>query len=579
MDNPTAATRARVRALERHGAALIRAMGHCPGADYRSRQLRLDGRIVALASPYLMVDPAAASLPRVRGVADAYSARLRYSNLSLHFGNRPADLIGAVVFDILEQLRCEALLPTALRGARHNLQVMFEDWCRQAREDGWVDSAVGILLYTLIHMVRARLIINTDDEEVAGLIEATRANLSPMIGKPFYQLGLTRHSQEAYAVPALEIASILSELVAADTDPDDAIAAQLNRNTVILGPDWDNQSLNETADGAGGIAGGDPGLIDVTPELAGDYHVFDNQYDQIIEASRLYREAQREQLRHELDRQCAAQTVSVTRLALRLQALFALPQHDGWLFGQEEGLIDGRRLSQLVSRSGYRQVFRSHRQQPVCDAVVGFLIDNSGSMKAQKHESVAVLVDTLVRALDLAGVNSEVLGFTTAAWNGGRPMKAWRGARMPADPGRLNELLHIVYKDAETPWRRARQAISCLMKTHHFRESVDGEALIWAWRRLRQRPESRRILLMISDGAPLDAATYNTNREGFLGDHLRNVVRIIEARGDVTLGAIGIDLDMSETFSRSVNLDLSGTLSLRAYQVLESLFPESRRAG
>ncbi|MBX2886653.1 MAG: hypothetical protein KTR32_42295 [Granulosicoccus sp.] len=569
-------SRARTRQLERHGTAAIRALSAVTGADYRARRLRIDGRPVPFATPYLTLDFAASTLPRSRGVSDSLAARLRYSNMELHKSLAPDHPLARVLFDILEQIRAESQVPDHLLGMRDNLDQSFYAWCFESRSNGLVESSVGILLYTLIHMVRARLINNRDDEEVEALIEATRANLGPLIGIPFYQLSKTKSDQAAYAEHALIIAHLISELAGDDFDRDDDTESALARHSVILGPDWDSQDLEATEDGAGGIGGGASAAAEDGLESAGDYRRFTTEFDVEITGEKLYRAAQREELRHELDQQVKGQAVSVTRLALRLQRLFATPEQDGWLFGQDEGVVDGRRLSQLVSNPAYRQVFRQNRTQPVCDTVVSFLIDNSGSMKAQRFEAVAVLVDTLARAIDLAGAKSEILGFTTADWNGGRAMKAWRQQGMPADPGRINEIQHVIYKDADTSWKRARSSIAAMLKTHHFREGVDGEALVWAYRRLQSRPEARRLLIVISDGAPMDAATHNANRAGFLTDHLKSVAHFLENNHSIELGAIGIDLDLSDVYRNTLTLDLAGTLTNRSYAALEMLFQARR---
>jgi len=229
-------------------------------------------------------------------------------------------------------------------------------------------------------------------------------------------------------------------------------------------------------------------------------------------------------------------------------------------------------LSQLVSNPNYKQVFVERRQQLHANSAVTFLIDNSGSMKRQRYVAVATLVDTYCRALQLAGVTTEVLGFTTADWNGGRALNDWRRAKMPADPGRLGEAMHVVYKDQHTSWRRARHQLSSMLETTHFREGIDGEALLWAYRRLSRQAEEQKFLVVISDGVPMDAATHQNNRDGFLEQHLRDVAAHIERRTAVHLGAIGIDLDLSDTYQTSVGLDLNGTLGQASYRVLHTLF-------
>lgn len=563
---------ARLRLLERHGAASLRALSGVTEAEYRARRLRVNGKPTPFAAPYLAIDFTDIDLHQSRGVIDSLSLRLLHSDFNLHQRLSPDSGFARLVFDVLEHTRCESLIPEALLGLRTNLDTAFLNWCQEAHSNGFCDSDLGILLYTVIHMVRARLIGTFEDETAEALIEATRANLGPIIGKSLYQLKGTREDQERFAVHAVHIANALGEMVADITeDANDSIKLK-DRHSVILPPDWNDSDIDSEFESAG--AGSAESNVATQADLnkLGDYHIYTSEFDQLLEANSLLRHEKRYELRNRLDQLVKSQAVSVTRLARDMQVLFSRPARDGWLFGQEEGLVDARRLAQLVSNPDYHQVFTQDRLHLKSNAVVSFLIDNSGSMKRQRYETVAVLIDTYARALDLAGVHTEVLGFTTADWNGGQAMQAWRKAGQPQNPGRMGELLHVVYKSADNNWRRSRASLACLLSTQHFREGVDGESLIWAYQRLKAREEPNRYLVLISDGAPMDAATQNTNREGFLNDHLASVAKFIETDPQINLGAIGIDLDMSDTFSNSVSLDLGGTLGLASYRVLHSLF-------
>jgi len=579
MTNDNAAavnSNARLRSLERHGAASLRALSGVGNAEYRASRLRVAGKPAPFAAPYLAVDFRNAALTRSRGVVDSLGLRLRYSDLALHKKLSPPSGFARLVFDVLEQTRCESLLPESHRGLRGNLEIAFESWCHEAHGNGFCESDLGILLYTVIHMVRARLIGTFEDETAEALIEATRANLGPVIGHALYQLKENREDQSAFAEHAYSISVALGEMVedaANDADDNDTLK---DKHSVVLPPGWNDDNIDGEIDSV--MAGRDVSVDGNAVDLAqlGGYHIYTTEFDQYVDADSLLRAEKRYVLRTQLDRLVQSQAVSVTRLASELQQLFAQPQADGWLFAQEEGLIDARRLSQLVSNPEYHQIFVQDRPQPVSDAVVTFLIDNSGSMKRQRYEAVAVLVDTYCRALSLAGVQSEVLGFTTADWNGGRALTQWRKDGAADNPGRLGELLHVSYKTADDSWRRSRGSLACLLSTQHFREGVDGESLIWAYQRLCQRQESSRFLVVISDGAPFDAATHNANRDGFLGDHLASVASAIEKDPTVQLGAIGIDLDMSDIYSNSLSLDLSGTLGQASYRALATLFGAGR---
>lgn len=556
----------RIRQVERHCAASVRALSGKPFAEYRRQLLFENGRGVSLHSPHLAVDVVNHSLARCRGVADAMALRLLCTDLELHRTLMPSGEMAALVFDILEQLRVESLAPPGLKGMRTNLDRAFDEWSLQSHVEGLTENEVGLLIYSITQVVRTRLSGNPLPEVVEGIIEATRLRFSPLIGPELASLRNLASDQQAYADVALIIASAVSTLAGAAVNEllDQNIANTRQRLQLPRQHEADDRYVEGAAAGSGKTRSRDGEMI--------DYPVFCREYDRQINGADMYRLEQRTKLREQLDKLVAAQAVSIPGLAQRLKALFAIDQRSGWNFGEEEGYLDGRRLGQIVSNPACSRVFKQHKQSPHCDTVVTFLIDNSGSMKSQRFEAVAVMVDIFSRALDLAGVRSEILGFTTGGWTGGESMKAFRAAGMPNQPGRLNDRLHIVYKDADTSWSRARYSIASMLNTAHFREGLDGEALQWACQRLTVRNESRKCLVMISDGAPMDAATSHYNDPMFLDLHLKQVVRNLESDPVIALRAIGIALDMGEFFSDSVALDLTGTLGNNVFRVLETLY-------
>jgi cobaltochelatase CobT len=258
--------------------------------------------------------------------------------------------------------------------------------------------------------------------------------------------------------------------------------------------------------------------------------------------------------RERLDERIAASGINVARIARVLQAALAMPERDGWSFGEEEGRIDGRRLAQVISSPGERRVFTRDRMRARGNCVVGFLTDCSASVRAH-IEPVAMLVDVLLRACEQAGVTTEALGYTTSAWNGGRARADWLACGRPPHPGRLNEVCHMVFKRAEESWRRARADIAALFKADLFREGVDGEAVEWACTRLAGHACARRILVVISDGSPMDAATVQANHAAYLDNHLRDVLARQEALGDVEVIGLGLGCDPSLLFRHCVAFD------------------------
>ncbi len=563
---------AETRRQDRNGAAVIRALGQSPTAEYRARQLHVGERPVGVSTPYLQpgLDDSGSISPDeliARGVFDAIGLRLRFSNPEIHARHEPDDLVARIVFDMAEQLRCESLVPASLPGVKHNTQVAFETWGRSERLSS---TAIGLLLFTVMHVVRSRLVAPINDELIEDQIESTRFTLATEIGGDVRAMSHTTTDQEAFAAHARSLALTIAAMVNESTET--ASEASTAAAALFVPPEWGDVDPDDGDVLIGGVTTPNEHVDPETLESAGGYRVFTRAHDVEHSGQQLYPTEKLRELRGVLDDQIAAQSVSPFTLARRLQRLFIGLERDGWRSGEHEGVLDGSRLGQVIANPMNHAVFRQERFRPVAPAAVSFLIDNSGSMKRQRHQTVTVLVDTLARALDLAGATSEILGFTTNAWNGGEPLREWRRAGQPTTPGRLAEASHIVYKDADTSWKRSRLSVAAMMKTQHFREGIDGEAIVWAYKRLLARPEPKKFLIIFGDGAPMEAATLNANGEGYLETHLRRVTQHIERERTVQLGAVTIDQSVDMIFTNSVHMDLSGTLTLGEYGLLERLF-------
>lgn len=555
----------RRRRAERRGAAIVRAVGRRPDADLRGGALRLGSRRVGLASPHLAADLGDVPADRARGIADSLGLLLRHCDLDLHRELAPPEPLERVVFDLLEQLRCESLRPDAWPGMERNLDAAFAGWSDDCLRERIAESVVGLLVFTVTHMARSRLLRPLTTEVIDDLTEAQRFALAPLIGDDLYELRATRNDQRAFAFHARAIAEAVA-LVAGDADL--SAADRVGDRVRLSLSGWDDDGDGSEFASVGGAATGRFADLD----RLGDYHVFTHDFDRLIGGDALVPAARVPSLRAELDQHRKAQAVSPARVAQRLVRLLARPAEDGWTIAEEDGEIDRARLAMIVTDPVEHRIFRQPRLRPLADVAVTFLVDTSGSMKQQRFEAAAVLVDTFVQALDLAGASTEVLGFTTGSWAGGKAATAWKAAGAPEDPGRVAELSHIVYKDAGTTWRRARRSLGAMLSVHHYREGIDGEALVWAYRRLAAQDASRRLLVLISDGAPMETATAAANRDGFLDDHLAAVAAAIDARGDVELGALTLEADLSGVFRRSRLIDVNGTLGLGHYEALADLF-------
>ncbi|AOB31508.1 hypothetical protein AKI39_13640 [Bordetella sp. H567] len=541
-------------------SATLRALTGDGTLHYREGVLWRGDAAVDLSAPHLRPDPDLDDGPALRGMADAAAMRLIHSDSGLHQRIRPPGGVQALVFELLEQLRAESLAPAHMPGLRRNLRHRFESWSLAFMQARLADSESGLLLFAVLQLAWMRLTGWPLPEPLEGIMEMPRATLSPILGAAMRELRERRGDQAAYGEAAREVARRVAHLLdakpapaRADASPPDARAARLAFTLVTAPADPAGKES-----GAAGAAAGDASAA----QPYRDYRVHTRRYDVEVSAARLVRAAQLRALRDALDQRVAAAGLNRARLTRRLAAAMCAPREDGWSFEQETGRLDGRRLAQVVSSPAQRHVFRRPHMRRQADAAVTFLIDCSGSMKA-RIDAIAPIVDTLARALDDLAVPTEVLGYTTGAWHGGRARLDWLAQGRPACPGRLNEVCHLVFKEAGRSWRRARADIAALLKPDLFREGIDGEAVQWAAARLMQRDARRRLLVVVSDGGPMDAATVQANGADYLDSHLRHVVGRLEAAGRMAILAVGVGQDLTPYYRRGIALDVSRPVDTR----------------
>ncbi|MCC7684814.1 cobalt chelatase [Janthinobacterium sp. FW305-128] len=548
-------------------AGAIRALSGLAAIRYRGRRLHDGHRPLPIHAAHLQPDAALQDLPSLRGAADSVALRLLHTDAALHKSLCPPEPVARLVFELLEQLRVETLAPDQHAGVIANLRHRFTAWSHAFYDSGLAEGASGLLLYTVFQMCWSRLTARPVLEKTEDFIEATRWSVSSQLSGDLAGLRRHRTDQAAFARHALAIAhavdAMLKEAQAArEGDQDDGGDAKARAAfKLLLDFDSDNDNVPDAAP---------LGESRAFSDGAGGYKAYSTAYDREDKAGDLVRRALLLEYRERMDARIASLGINTARLARRFTQLLAVPQRDGWSFGEEEGYIDGRRLAQLISSPSERRLFRKEQFLPQADCLVTFLVDCSGSMKTHA-ESVAVLLDILLRALDQAGITTELLGFTTGAWNGGRVKRDWMRARSPANPGRLNELVHMVFKDGETNWRRARPDIAALLKADLYREGVDGEAVDWACTRMLARPERRRILLVVSDGCPMDTATNLANDEFYLAQHLKQVVARREAQGAVEICGLGLGLDLGAYYSRSLATTLPASLNNELFSEIAQL--------
>lgn len=557
----------RLERIEHLCAATLRALTDRPGLRFRGGVLHDDSRVVQAAAPHLRAE-ADADFRSARGSADGLALRLTHSDPVLHGALRPDGAVAALVFELLEQFRTESLTDPAHPGMTANVRHRHETWSQAFVASGLLETMEGMLLYTVAQVGRSKV---TNEPVVAATedrLEATRFGLAPAIGADLAQLRRLRTRQAAYAEPARRISETVAALLEDEVGHDSASAAggaspALRRQFALLLADQTSLDAAGVSDDPNAPGGGDP---DAAP-----YTVFTRSYDRERTMAQLCRPEQLRQLRERLDELVARSAVNVRSHARTLGAAFAAVEPDGWLFAQEEGLIDSGRLSRLVTSTTDARVFRHPAEEAEVAAQVTLLLDCSGSMR-RHQERLTTLVDLLVRALDLAGIDSEVLGYTTAAWNGGRAMRDWRRGDRPALPGRLNERLHLVLKTPQQSWRDSRRSLAGLLRGDYYREALDGEAVEWAAARLTGQPDlEHRVLLVVSDGSPMDSATALVQGPDFLDQHLATVVDRVERTGDVRTLGLGVGLDLSEFYSRRHVIDVDHDVSTQLREVVAAI--------
>lgn len=546
----------RQQKVEELCAASLRALTGHADLHFRGRRLYKGAARIAVHAPHLQMSLDQDDFGSYRGMTDSIALRMQYSDAQLHTSLSPQEPIERLLFDLLEQLRVETLAPDSMPGMIKNLRYRFEQWSKNLHNSGLTDSDAGILLYAMAQICWARLHGLPVLEQTEDLLEPTRGAMGALLGHDLAGIKRHRYDQAAYAQHALSIASVIAQSIS---------TAQLARNEENAERDNNEQRsvfslLHFDVADTDGITSAPTGESKVLGESTQGYRIYTRRYDREVNAKSLVRAALLQELRQQLDNKVQAHGINIARLARLFASLLATPQRDGWAFAQEEGHIDGRRLAQLVSSPAERRLFRLEQYRPHAKCLFTVLIDCSGSMQ-QHIESIAILVDILSRALEHAEVKTEVLGFTTGAWSGGRAQRDWIREGQPESPGRLNELCHIVYKDADTSWRRARLPLAALLKPDLFREGIDGEAVEWACNRMLPHSERRKILVVISDGSPMDTSTALANDNFYLDNHLKQVVGRREMNREIEIYGLGVGLDLSPFYSRSLAIDITAELT------------------
>jgi len=549
---------------------------------------------------------------QLRGAADSLALRLRYHDDALHSKRVPGNALARAVFEGLEQARVEALGSRRMVGVAANLGAMLDEQYRRQGFERITDRTESTMAEAVRLLTREALTREPPPPSARRVVDLWRPWLEGKIGKDITELERMVSDQDGYARATRRLIQDLDldlgELEESSSDDnhgqgeesesenqaDNGESASAGAQPSMDGSPADSADADAEEDGEAEADGemmpgasdddpGRPGRPGTQPRGRPDenavYRAFSVAADEVIEADKLCDSDELGRLRHLLDQQLSHLQSVIARLANRLQRRLLAKQTRAWEFDLEEGILDAARLSRVVTNPVLPLSYKRELEMEFRDTVVSLLIDNSGSMRGRPITVAAMSADILARTLERCGVKVEILGFTTRAWKGGQARERWIAAGKPPNPGRLNDLRHIVYKPADAPWRRARRNLGLMLREGILKENIDGEALAWAHNRLLGRPEERKILMVISDGAPVDDSTLSVNPGNYLEKHLREVIREIERQGTVELTAIGIGHDVTRYYRRAVTIVDAEQLGGVMLERLAELFEEEKGAS
>lgn len=559
--------------------------------------------------PALPQKPTMAHIAKLRGEADAIALKLALHDDEVHRQNQPQNGEARAIYEALEQARYEALGSKNLSGVGDNLYAAMNARAKRRGfdKDGLTKADVPIA-EAIGHYAREVFTGRALPDSTSGLMQVWENDIEVTGLERFTELKDLIHDQARFSE---KIHDLLNDFDMGDQAPEpnqDEDGEEESREQEEQKPDQNPDAPQEDQQGQTEVSDADAvedenadvqDIVDAEsvegesddsdqnpestpqrntlPNAPQPYKVYTTTHDEVVKAEELCEADELERLRGYLDGHMAGLSSVISRLANKLQRRLLAQQQRSWTFDLEEGLLDTARLTRVITDPMQGLAFKEEKQTDFRDTVVTILIDNSGSMRGRPIMVAAVCADILARTLERCGVKAEILGFTTRAWKGGKSFQDWMAAGKPTGPGRLNDLRHIIYKAADMPWRRAKRNLGLMMREGLLKENIDGEALEWAYGRLMSRPEQRRILMVISDGAPVDDATQSQNKTGLLESHLRMAIDKIENRSEVELVAIGIGHDVTRWYKRAVTIMDVEQLGGAMTEKLAELFDENPR--
>ncbi|MDB2584197.1 cobaltochelatase subunit CobT [Alphaproteobacteria bacterium] len=579
------------------------------------REIKFSGNTSYLSTkeirlPQILKDLDNKQLTKLRGEADKIALKLKYHDPALFSKLLPSSDLSSQIFKLAEDARIEAVGAKHFSGIKNNLQSLIVEQYKETILPIPGGDDKEALVNALHLVIREKITKSHAPSNTSISLEKWRPWINSKIGNLLNQLQENIANQEKFAAKTKELLTALKAEIGETDSNNNGDNEENSENTNSEeSDDNDNSSQNEGDDDQeagldggsdsqedegqieGDVQDGDaedqdgdsegeipsnplPGYNQGKNNLEQNYKVFSTKYDEIVNATELCEEDELTRLRATLDKQLEVLQGAIARLANKLQRKLQAKQNRSWNFDLEEGMLDASKLSRIITQPLFPLSYKQEKDMKFRDTIVTLLIDNSGSMRGRPITIAAICADIMARTLERCGVKVEILGFTTKAWKGGQSREQWINDGKPTYPGRLNDLRHIIYKPADAPWRRAKNSLGLMLREGILKENIDGEALIWAHDRLLGRLEDRKILMVISDGAPVDDTTLSSNSGNYLELHLKEVISFIENKSRVELVAIGIGHDVTRYYNKAVTLTDAEQLGGALTEQLADLFNE-----
>ena len=538
--------------------AMIRSLSGEASVQIRDWQLFHQSTPLDSIAPHLSLENLKASWAYPRGVLDGIALRLRHSNATLHASLTPNGMIESLIFEVLEQIRVESNCPDELKGSQQNIQTQFIAWMQQFIASGGAEGSIGLLLITIFSTVWMKLNSRPIPQLMQDIVEATRAGIAESMGPLLVKLKSNRNNQEVYAQTSHEVINLISELIANEYRNNPSIRTKRkNQAATHLKIEWVPPHAGKIATDFKSPATSSSEKRSLLKKSLEKYTIYNSSYDTEVEAKKKIRSGQLAIYQDQLNTEIAKQNIPWAKLIRIYQQLFSSNLPYRWQTTETEAILDRRYLTRVATSPLQPALYKQVTPNSKVNSRITLLVDCSGSMKEQRVK-IAVCVDSLSRILEHAGIQTEILGYSTSTWQGGRPFKEWRKNGQPPNPGRLNERAHWIFKDFDTSWRRARAGIAALLRPEIYAESVDGEALIWATERLKKsstNQQVKKILILFSDGCPMDRATIEANGEEFLKNHLLQAIAWCEQQPYLQLWGCGIGSELRPAFQHRLSWD------------------------